>query len=85
MAKRFKYNVCQVQAGHVTYVNGRWQGNQALAGAVMEQLIRTCPVLWDYLNAAGRDGWELVIVTQQSGGHDPAQAVYHYILKREDD
>ena len=86
MAKRFKYNVCQVQAGHVTYVNGRWQGNQALAGAAMEQLIRTCPVLWEYLNAVGREGWELSSVVLQSGhANDPAQAVYHYILQREDD
>ena len=83
MAKRFSYSVCQVQAGHVTYVNGRWQGNQALAGAAMEQLIRTCPVLWDYLNAVGKDGWELLTVTRQSDTGDPSQAVYHYVLKKE--
>lgn len=85
MSKKFTYNVCQVQAGHVTYVNGRWQGNQALSGAAMEQLIRTCPVLWEYLNAAGREGWELVTITPQIGyANDPSQAVYQLILKRQD-
>jgi hypothetical protein len=84
MAKRFKYTVCQVQAGHVTYVNGSWQGNQALPGVALEQLIRTCPALWEYLNFLGKDGWELVAVARQSGETaDPAQAVYHYVLKRE--
>jgi hypothetical protein len=85
MAKRFKYSVCQVQAGHVTYVNGRWQGNQALAGAAMEQLIRTCPVLWEYLNAVGREGWELIsVVRQSSDAGDPASSVYHYLMKKEE-
>lgn len=82
MNRRFKYQVCQVQNSHVTYVNGLWQGNQALAGAGLEQLIRTCPVLWDYLNAAGRDGWELVSVTPQHVYADPAQNVWQYIFQR---
>ena len=83
MSRRYKYQVWQTQGNHVTYVNGMWQGNQALSGAKLEDLIRSCPVLWEYLNAVGRDGWELVSVTPyQVSYSDPNQNFVQYIFKR---
>ncbi len=85
MKRQFKYQVCQVQAGHVTYVNAHWQGNQALAGVSLEELINTCPVLWEYLNAVGRDGWNLVSVAiLPAASQEPALPITQYILKREE-
>jgi hypothetical protein len=43
----------------VTFVNGRWQGLQ-IESADADTLYNSCPMVWEYLDAAGRDGWELV-------------------------
>ena len=59
MAKSFKYRVCQVQMARVTFVNGHWQGLQIPEDSSTEELYNSCPMVWDYLEAAGRDGWEL--------------------------
>ena len=59
MAKIFKYRVCQTQMARVTFVNGRWQGLQ-IENADANTLYNSCPMVWEYLEAAGRDGWELV-------------------------
>jgi hypothetical protein len=60
MARAFKYRVCQVQMARVTFVNGQWQGLQVLENANPTELYNSCPMVWDYLEAAGREGWELV-------------------------
>jgi hypothetical protein len=55
----------------VTFVNGRWQGLQ-IENADMGTLYNSCPMIWEYLEAAGRDGWELVSsaphATSDAGG-----------------
>jgi hypothetical protein len=59
MAQGYDYLVCSVQYGRVTFVNGDWNGRAPMSedtGASLE----SCPHVWDYLRAAGRDGWELV-------------------------
>jgi hypothetical protein len=43
----------------VTFVNGRWQGLQ-IENADAGMLYNSCPMIWEYLDAAGREGWELV-------------------------
>ena len=60
MAKAFKYRVCQVEMTRVTHVNGQWQGLQVPEVAGSETVFNSCPMVWEYLDAAGRDGWELV-------------------------
>ena len=71
MSKVFKYRVCQTQMARVIFVNGRWQGLQ-IENADAETLYNSCPMVWEYLDAAGRDGWELVAAAphavSQSGG-----------------
>ena len=66
MAKSFKYRVCQVQMARVTFVNGHWQGLQIPEDSSSEELYNSCPMVWDYLEAAGRDGWELIATSAQA-------------------
>ena len=58
----FEYQICSVQYGRVTFVNGDWQGSAPI-GEDTNASLESCPLVWDYLRAAGRDGWELVGTT----------------------
>lgn len=85
MSKVFKYRVCQTQMARVTFVNGRWQGLQ-IEHADAEMLYNSCPMVWDYLEAAGRDGWELIVATPHaiSRGGDISNATNLLFLKKEE-
>jgi hypothetical protein len=83
MAKTFKYRVCQTQAARVTFVNGRWQGLQVPAEADTVQLYNSCPMVWDYLESAGRDGWELVASAPQVDVTTGQHAANLLFLKKE--
>ena len=65
MSKTFKYRVCRVERTRVTFVNGHWQGLQIPEDSSPEELYNSCPMVWDYLEASGRDGWELVTASAQ--------------------
>ena len=58
----FEYQVCSVQYGRVTFVNGAWQGSAPI-GEDTNASLESCPLVWDYLRAAGGEGWELVGTT----------------------
>jgi hypothetical protein len=66
VTKTFKYRVCQMQMSRVTFVNGHWQGLQIHEEVDRTQLYNSCPMVWEYLEAAGRDGWELVATAGQA-------------------
>ena len=85
MAKAFKYRVCQVQMARVTFVNGHWQGLQIQEGIDQAQLYNSCPMVWEYLDSAGRDGWELVTAAEQaiSYGSEVANMASLLFLKKE--
>ena len=78
--QNFEYQVCSVQYGRVTFVNGAWHGRQQMSGDTNAAL-ESCPNVWDYLQAAGRDGWELVsVVTHPQAQPDAVQDMLY--LKR---
>jgi hypothetical protein len=81
MTRRFEYQVCNVQQGHVTFVNGIWQGSAPLSEAAGQtDPFKFCVQVWDYLRLAGADGWELVSAVT----HERADASYDVLyLKRE--
>ena len=85
MAKTFKYRVCQVQMARVTFVNGHWQGLQVPENSNPAELYNSCPMVWEYLESAGRDGWELVASAAQSLNHAPegSQTTNLLFLKKE--
>lgn len=83
MAKTFKYRVCQVQMARVTFVNGRWQGLQVPEESNPAELYNSCPMVWEYLESSGRDGWELVAVTSQTDGMGSSVAATLLYLKKE--
>jgi hypothetical protein len=59
----FEYQVCSAQYGHVTFVNNAWRGRIAFGSTEdTNTLIESCPEIWEFLQEAGRDGWELVAV-----------------------
>lgn len=77
---RYEYQVCSVQQARVTFVNGAWQGRVEPNEGDHEAALQSCPTTWDYLEAAGHDGWELTAVA----AHQTEQASYEVIyLKRE--
>jgi hypothetical protein len=75
--------VCQAQASRVTFVNGRWQGLQVAEHSNPAELYNSCPMVWEYLESAGRDGWELVAVTSQIEGMGTPGAANLLFLKKE--
>ncbi len=85
MAKTFKYRVCQMQMARVTYVNGQWQGLQVPEVAGPETVFNSCPMVWEYLDAAGREGWELVTAAEHALSHgvEVSNAVNLLFLKKE--
>jgi hypothetical protein len=83
VAKTFKYRVCQAQMARVTFVNGHWQGLQIPEESNPAEMYNSCPMVWEYLESSGREGWELVAVTSQMdamGGPGVANLLF---LKKE--
>jgi hypothetical protein len=78
MAARFSYQVCQQQFNRITFVNGVWIGTLPLSPD-FAGIYESCPESWDYLAAAGKDGWELVAVLPAGSGENVYQVLY---LKR---
>jgi hypothetical protein len=83
LAKSFKYRVCQTQMARVTFVNGHWQGLQIPEESNPAELYNSCPMVWDYLESAGRDGWELVAVSAQADEMGGPTASNLLFLKKE--
>ena len=80
MARNYEYRVCNVQQTRVTFVNGAWQGSVALDYNAAESSMNSCPHVWDYLQSAGYDGWELAGAVGQDTRDGSFQVLY---LKRE--
>jgi hypothetical protein len=73
---QFEYMICTAQLMHLTFINGQWQGQlPPNANGALE----TCPQLWEFLQEAGGNGWELITVTS-SQKPDDLTTLY---LKRE--
>jgi hypothetical protein len=67
----------------VTFVNGHWQGLQVPEQSNPAELYNSCPMVWEYLESAGRDGWELVSVASQIDGMSSPGAANLLFLKKE--
>jgi hypothetical protein len=82
---QFEYQVCQTQFSRVTFVNGEWQGTVALNSGDTQAALDSCPQVWDYLNQAGRAGWQLITATgsTMTNEGETAQFAYQLFLKRE--
>jgi hypothetical protein len=65
MDETFEYQVCAMQNGRITFVNGEWQGSISPANDDPNAALETCPTVWAYLNEAGSNGWRLVTVVNQ--------------------
>jgi hypothetical protein len=85
VTKTFKYRVCQTQMARVTYVNGQWQGLQVPEVAGADTVFNSCPAVWEYLEAAGREGWELVTAAEYATSHgaEVSNIVNLLFLKKE--
>jgi hypothetical protein len=80
MMQSFEYQVCSVQYGRVTFVNGVWRGRVPI-GEDTNASLESCPNTWEYLQEAGRDNWELVaVITHPNERPDAAQDMMY--LKR---
>jgi hypothetical protein len=78
--QNYEYQVCSVQYGRVTFVNGVWLGTAPISEDTSASL-ESCPNVWEYLQTTGRDGWELVSVI--SHPQSQAEAVQDMLyLKR---
>lgn len=83
MAKSFKYRVCRAQMTRVTFVNGHWQGLQVAEESNPAELYNSCPMVWEYLESAGRDGWELVAVASEGAEMGSQLGANLLFLKKE--
>lgn len=84
MTKRFQHQVCYAVFDRVTMVNGVWQGPAVPESERRQEHVEACLLVWDYLQRAGAEGWELVSVLETR--HDlpkGAQLVRTLYLKRE--
>ena len=76
----YDYQVCSVQYGRVTFVNGEWRGGAPM-GEDSNAALESCPNVWDYLREMGREGWELVaVITHPQPQAEAAQDMLY--LKR---
>jgi hypothetical protein len=84
MSQRFEYIVCQTQWGHVTFVNGDWQGTIDYQNADQDAAYKSCPKIWEYLNRAGEEGWELVGTVMATTTHSEgySHATNQLFMKR---
>jgi hypothetical protein len=82
---QFEYLVCQTQYSRVTFANGEWQGTVALISGDSQAALDSCPQVWDYLNEAGRVGWQLITAANATITNDGqnSQVSYQLFLKRE--
>jgi hypothetical protein len=82
---QFEYLVCQIQYSRVTFANGEWQGSVALSAGDSQAALDSCPQVWDYLNQAGRGGWQLISVAHATitKEAETSQVSYQLFLKRE--
>ena len=60
MSRQFEYLVCRVNFQRVTFVNETWQGKDVPESERKDDVIQSCPTVWEYLQLAGSEGWELV-------------------------
>lgn len=84
---RFEYCVCQVQEDRVTFVNHQWVGSGPMDVNKPAESLALCAHSFEYLNAAGSQGWELVSVVSHAAGGNAAsgQRVLYLYLKRQID
>lgn len=62
---RFEYLVVEVRHDRVQTANGHWQGE---VGRGEPDADETCPSLFEYLEGAGAQGWELVAIDPEEAG-----------------
>lgn len=79
MSERYEYLICQVQSACVTFVNGEWAGSVSPSTGDHEAAFASCPLVWDYLQQVGADGWELV---GAYGLQNPSDHLEKLYLKR---
>ena len=78
--REFAYRVCAMQQNRVTFVNGEWQGSIAPTADNPNLALNSCPTIWDYLESAGQEGWELVSALTQRVDEAQMQTLF---LKQE--
>ncbi|MFT3785820.1 MAG: hypothetical protein QM770_06595 [Tepidisphaeraceae bacterium] len=78
----FEYLVLQVQSARVTFVNGQWIGRVPLEEAIKDTTkgFDGCPQVWEYLQSAGHDGWDLIAAHTAGSSGQEYQLLY---MKRE--
>ena len=62
---KFEYLVVYMENDRVLTANGHWQG---LIDKGQEGDVDSCPSLFEYLEDAGAQGWELVAVDPEETG-----------------
>ncbi len=62
---RFEYLVVKMQSDRILTANGHWQGTVEQGG---EGALESCPDLFEYLEEAGAQGWDLVALDPEEVG-----------------
>lgn len=80
---QFEHQVCYSVMDRVTFTNGQWLGENIPESERTQESITACPLVWEYLQRAGGEGWELVgvVETPAPGRNEPG--VRTLFLKRQ--
>ena len=63
-------------------MNGKWQGADIPKSERNYENLDGCPLVWDYLNTAGSNGWELVTALETASQNQGQPSVRTLFLKR---
>lgn len=83
MARQFQHQVCYSVLDRVTFANGVWQGEKIAESERKTEDVAKCPLVWDYLQRAGGEEWELVCVLETPNPGPGQSWVRTLFLKRE--
>lgn len=82
MNTQYQHQVCYSVLDRVTFVNGVWQGADIPESKRRQEDIQACPLVWEYLQHAGAEGWELVCVLETPSVVKGQYSVRTLYLKR---
>lgn len=83
MSKAFEHLVLYSVMDRVTFANGQWLGADIPEAERTHKDVETCLLVWEYLNQAGAEGWELVSILETPSQVKNQPHVRTFFLKRE--
>lgn len=82
MSRAFEHLVLYSVMDRITFANGEWLGADIPEAERVPKDVEACPLVWEYLNQAGAEGWELVSVLETASQVKNQPHVRTFFMKR---